>query len=86
MIGEEGKRHYVLIKYFNTLMYDQTLHDRRKYFCRWCLQFFSTAEIVRIHVVDCFKINDEQIIKMLTKGEYDRLKNYRRKIKSPFII
>ena len=23
---------------------------------------------------------------MLTKGEYDRLKNYRRKIKSPFII
>ena len=31
--GEEGKRHYVLIKDFNTLMYDHTLHHGRKCFC-----------------------------------------------------
>ena len=27
LIVEEGKRHYVLIKYFNTCMYDHTLHQ-----------------------------------------------------------
>ena len=26
LIGEEGKRHYVLIKDFNTFMYDHTSH------------------------------------------------------------
>ena len=41
---EERKRHYVLIKYFNTFMYDHTLHCRRKHFCRYCLQAFNTEE------------------------------------------
>ena len=31
LIEEEGKRHYVLIKYFNTLMYDYTLHRGKKH-------------------------------------------------------
>ena len=33
LIGEEGKRHYVLLKDFNTFMYDHTLHRRREHFC-----------------------------------------------------
>ena len=33
LIGEEGKRHYVLIKDFNTFKYDHTLHCGRKHFC-----------------------------------------------------
>ena len=32
LIGKEGKRRYVLIKDFNTFMYDQTLHRGRKHF------------------------------------------------------
>ena len=32
LIGEEGKRHYVLIKDFNTFMRDDTLHRGRKHF------------------------------------------------------
>ena len=31
LLGEEGKKHYVLIKDFNTFMYDHTLHRRRKH-------------------------------------------------------
>ena len=38
LIGKEGKRHYVLIKYFNTLMYNHTLHCRRQHFCGYCSQ------------------------------------------------
>ena len=34
LTGEEGKRHYVLIKDFNTFMYDHTLHCSRKHYCK----------------------------------------------------
>ena len=57
LIGEEGKRHHVLIKDFNTFMYDHPLHHGRKHFFRYCLQAFSTEEILKLHIKDCFKIN-----------------------------
>ena len=44
LTGEEGKRHYVLIKDFNGFMNNHTLHRRGKHFCRYCLQAFSTEE------------------------------------------
>ena len=37
LIGEGEKKHYVLIKYFNTFMYNHTLHRGKKDFCRYCL-------------------------------------------------
>ena len=39
-LEKECKRHYVLIKDFNTLMYNDTLHSGRKLFYRSCLQAF----------------------------------------------
>ena len=85
LIGEEVKRHYVLIKDFNTFTYDQTLHCGRKNFCRYCLQALSTEEILKQHFKDCFKINGKQRIIMPKKGEYVKLKNYERIIKSLFM-
>ena len=67
LIGEGEKKHYVLIKYFNTFMYDHTLHRRKTHFCRCCLQAFKTAEKLKCHIKDCFKINGKQTIKMLKK-------------------
>ena len=65
-------------------MYHHTLRRGRKHFC--CLQAFSTREISKRHINECFKINAKQIIKMSKRSEYVRLKNYERKIKSPFLI
>ena len=67
LIGEEGKRHYVLIKDFNSFMYDHTFHRGRKYFCRNCLQALSAEEILKGHIKDCFKINGVQRIVMPKK-------------------
>ena len=50
-------------------VYDHTLHGGRKHFCR-CLQAFSTEEILKCHIKDCFKINGKQSFAMLKKGEY----------------
>ena len=58
---EKNKRHYLLIKDFNTFMYDYALHHG-KHFC--CLQVFSTEEILKHHINDCFKINGKQMIQM----------------------
>lgn len=37
LIAEEKKKHYVLIKDFNKLMYNKTKHRDRKHFCMYCL-------------------------------------------------
>ena len=51
------------------------------HFCRFCLQAFSTEEILKRQIKDCFKINGKQRITMHIKGEYVKFKNYERKIK-----
>ena len=45
LIGEEGKKDYVLIKVFTAFPHDYTLHCGRKHFCCYCLQVFSTGII-----------------------------------------
>ena len=38
-------------------MYDHTLHRGKKYFNRYCLQAFSTREILKRRIKDCLNIN-----------------------------
>ena len=47
---------------------------------------FSTEEILKRHIKDCFKINSKQTIIVPKKGDYVKFKNYERKIQSPFIV
>ena len=55
-------------------MYDYTLNRGRKYSGHCFLQAFRTADVLKCHIKDCFKINDKQRIEMLSKDEYDKLK------------
>ena len=50
LIEEDNKRHYVLNKDFNTFMYDHTLDWGRNHFYCYCLQAFSTEEILKHHI------------------------------------
>ena len=74
------------IKNFKTSMYEHTLHRGTKHFCRYCLQAFSTAQKLKYHVKDCFKIYSKQTIIMPQKDDCIKFKNFGRKIKSPFMI
>ena len=60
LIGAKRKRHYVFINDFNTFMSDHALHRGRKHFCCYCLQAFSTEEILKNHIKECFKITGKQ--------------------------
>ena len=51
-------------------MYEHALHRGRKQFCSYCLQAFSTEEIIKHYIKDYFEINDKQRIIMPKKGEY----------------
>ena len=41
-------------------MYDHTLPHKTKHFCRYYLHLFSTEEISKLRIKDCFKIIDKQ--------------------------
>ena len=56
MIGEEGKRHYIFIKDFNTFIYHDTLQGGGKHFCCYCLKAFSTEELLKRYIKDWFKL------------------------------
>ena len=68
------RRDYVLIKDFNAFMYYHTLHRGKNFFCCYCLQAFSTEEILKCYVKDFFKINGKQKIVMPKKCEYIKFK------------
>ena len=57
LITKDKKKHYVLIKDFNSFMYNQTKHKNKKHFCMYCLQCFSSERILANHVNNCLTIN-----------------------------
>ena len=48
-------------------MYGYTLHRGRKHVCRYFLQAIRTAETLKCHIEDCFRVNGKQSIKMPNK-------------------
>ena len=53
LIGEKGKRHYVLIKDFSTfIMIIHYTAEENKHFCHYYLQAFSTKEILKWRMND----------------------------------
>ena len=53
LIEEDDKFHYTYIKDFNKLLFDQTKHRKRKYFCENCLTGYSTKEFLENQKKDC---------------------------------
>ena len=46
LISDENKPHYVYIKDFNRFMCNKTKDKNKKYFCKCCLQCFSSEKIL----------------------------------------
>ena len=87
LITEGEKNHYVLIKDFNKLMFNQTKHKDRKHFCMFCLQCFSSERVLNDHKENCIAINGKQAIKMPTKdNNILKFNNYHKQQPTPFVI
>ena len=84
MISNEFTGHYVYIKDFNRLMANKTKHKSKKYFCKFCLQCFSSENVLKEHKKDCLLINKGQNVK-LEKG-FIEFKNFNNQVPVPFKI
>ena len=58
------KSHYVYIKDFNRFMFHNTKNKNKKYFCKGCLQCFSSEIVLTKHKEDCLSINGKQSVKL----------------------
>ena len=87
LIRDNEKNHYVLIKDFNRFMYNQTKHKSKKHFCLFCLQNFTSEEILNNHKENCIEINGTQAIKMPDKSNNIlKFHNFHRQLPVPFVI
>ena len=87
LITEDKNKHYVLIKDFNRFMFNQTKHEHRKHFCMYCLQCFSSEEVLKNHKDNCIQLNGEQAIKMPDKSNNTlKFNNFNKQQPVPFVI
>lgn len=86
MIENDGMNHYIYVKYFNRLMTGKKNHHGKKYFCMYCLQCFSSGDMLFNHKEVCLKINGKQTIKMPAKGTKIYFKHFYKSSENPFII
>ena len=86
LITQGEKQHYVLIKDFNKMMYNKTKEKERKHFCMYCLQCFSTDEILTKHKSNCMVINGEQAIRMPKEGSIVQFRTYHKQMPAPSVI
>ena len=83
LISDKFKSHYLYIKYFDRFMFNKTKYKGKKYFCKNCLQCFSSEKILSEHKEDCLVIND---ISLKLGSGFISFKNYSRQIPVPFKI
>ena len=79
LVIDENKSHYVYIKDFDRFMFHKTKNKNKKYFCKSCLQCFSSKNVLTEHKEVCLSINGAQSVR-LGKGTIE-FKNYFKQIK-----
>ena len=84
LLIDDDKSHYVYIKDFNTFMFHKTKNENKKWFCKSCLQCFSSENVLIKHKEDCLSINGKQSVN-LEKGIIE-FENYFKQLPVPFKI
>ena len=85
LIIDEKKSHYVYIKDFDRFMFYKTKKNKnKKYFCKSCLQCFSSKSVLTEHKEVYFSINGAQSVR-LEKGAIE-FKNAFKQIQLPLKI
>ena len=68
LLIDVDKSHYVYIKDFNRFMFHNTRNKNKNWFCKSCLQCFSSEIVLAKHKKDCLSINDKQSVKLEKLG------------------
>ena len=84
LLIDDDKSHYVYIKDFDRFMFHKTKNKNKKWFCRSCLQCFSSESVLIKHKEDCLSINGKQSVN-LEQGVIE-FENYFKQLPVPFKI
>ena len=77
LVIDENKSHYLYIKDFHRFMFQKTKKSK-KYFCKSCLQCFSSENVLPEDKEVCLSINDAQSVR-LEKGTIEFKKYFKQK-------
>ena len=87
LITEGENKHYVLIKDFNSFMFNQTKYEGRKHFCMHYLQCFSSERVLSTHKDNCIQVNGTQAVKMPDKdNNILKFNSFNKQQPVPFVI
>ena len=64
LLNDCDKSYYVYIKDFDRFMFHKTKNKNKKWFCKSCLQCFSSENMLTKHKEDCLSINGKQSVKL----------------------
>ena len=64
LVIDGNKSHYVYINDFNRFMFHKTKNKNKKYFCKSCLQCFSSKNVLTEHKEICLSINGAQSVRL----------------------
>ena len=84
LLIEDDKSHYVYIKDFNTFMFHKTKNKNKKWFCKSCLQFFNSKNVLIKHKEDCLSINGVQPVNV--EEGIIKFENYSKQLPVPLKI
>ena len=84
LLTDDNKSNYVYIKDFNRYMFQKTKNKNKKWFCKNCLQCFSSESVLIKRKENCLSINGKQSVK-LEKATI-KFENYFKQITVPFKI
>ena len=85
-ITNKEKQHYCWIKNFSRLVRAQvTKYEHKAYFCKRCLNHFSTPEKLNEHIEIC-KENSACKIEVPNQGKTIEFKNHKKSMRVPFVI
>ena len=83
-IFDGDKSHYVYIKDFDIFMFHKKKNKDKKYFCKSCLQWYSSKNVLTEHEKLCLSINGAQSLRL--EKWTTKLKNCFKQIPVPFKI
>ena len=64
LLIDDDKSHYVCIKNFDRFIFHKTNNKNKNWFCRSCLQCFSSESVLIKHTENCLRINGKQSVKL----------------------
>ena len=64
LLIDDDKSHYAYIKDLDRSMFHKTKNKNKKWFCRSCLQCFSSENVLIKHKENCLSINGKQSVKL----------------------